>query len=95
MGGEDSVGNEGSWANADFELYGNIDADPKFVDAYRDDFHLRFNSPCIDAAYVTPVVSGKYDFEGDPRVIDGDSNGSPIIDIGADEYKPSPLLEKK
>jgi hypothetical protein len=65
---------------------GNINADPLFVDAANWDFHLTASSPCIDSG--TNSVSGLpiFDFEGDPRKIDGDNDGDTIVDIGADEY---------
>lgn len=31
------------------------------------------------------------DYEGDKRKIDGDLNGSDIMDMGVDEYDPSPV----
>ena len=61
---------------------GNLDADPKFVDADAGDFHLAADSPCIDAADPAPAAPAElpaFDFEGEPRVL----GGSP--DIGADE----------
>ena len=59
---------------------GMIDADPLFVDAASDDFHLFCNSPCRDAGTNAPPVSADEDIEGDPRIV----NGS--MDIGADEF---------
>jgi hypothetical protein len=28
-----------------------------------------------------------YDFEGDARIIDGDGDGAPVVDMGADEAR--------
>lgn len=60
---------------------GNIDANPKFVDPDNDDYHLQFDSPCIDAGsngramdFVVP-----YDLDGYPRIIG-------TVDMGAYEY---------
>lgn len=60
---------------------GNIDADPVFVDADDDDYHLNPGSPCIDAG--DPSYSGEpneTDLEGNPRVVNG------RVDMGAYEF---------
>jgi hypothetical protein len=49
------------------------------------DLHLWSVSPCIDEG-TDSVVLPDSDFEGDPRIIDGDSDGTAIVDMGADEY---------
>jgi len=61
---------------------GNIDADPKFVDAVNGDFHLRYDSPCRDKGNPEAPGHGEVDFEGDPRIAGG------TIDMGADEFHP-------
>ena len=51
------------------------------------DFHLKRSSPCIDTG--TNSVPGGLpgtDFEGDSRQIDGDKDGTPTVDMGADEF---------
>ncbi len=58
---------------------GMIDADPLFVDQANEDYHLTFNSPCINQGFDHGYLPLK-DFERDPRVAGG------ISDIGADEY---------
>lgn len=58
---------------------GNIDADPLFVDAAFDDFHLTYGSPCKDTGD-NSVVSELVDFEGDPRIAFN------TVDMGADEF---------
>lgn len=66
---------------------GNINADPKFVDAPNGDYHLAAGSPAIDTGNSSPPVAASLfekDVEGDVRV----SGASP--DIGADEYYVSP-----
>ncbi|UCF43770.1 MAG: right-handed parallel beta-helix repeat-containing protein [Planctomycetota bacterium] len=59
---------------------GNIDADPCFVDANSNDYHLLTSSPCIDAGdpnyYPGPEVT---DIDGEPRVM------GLRVDMGADE----------
>jgi hypothetical protein len=63
----------------------NIDADPLFIDRNHGDFHLYPCSPCIDAGNNAAPYLPAHDFEGDPRIVDGDGNGSAIVDMGVDE----------
>jgi hypothetical protein len=64
----------------------DISADPKFVATDADDFHLRSNSPCVDAGTNIGVPSN--DFDSDPRPLDGNLDGVATADIGADEFRP-------
>ncbi len=69
----------------------NINKDPCFYDASADNFHLKPDSDCIDEG--DPNFNpnpGETDIDGEPRKVDGDSNGTSIVDIGADEYYWSP-----
>jgi predicted outer membrane repeat protein len=71
---------------------GNINADPKFVDETNGDFHLRNDSPCIDAGDNSAPALPATDIDGDerkindPAVADTGNGTPPIVDIGADEY---------
>jgi parallel beta-helix repeat protein len=74
------------------KVWGNVtniagDGDPYQI--Y--DYHLRLESACIDAGDpdFNPDPNAK-DIDGEPRIFDGDSNGSEIVDMGADEYYWSP-----
>jgi hypothetical protein len=62
-------------------INGNISENPQFVDAANNDYHLRDNSPCINAGDPNyQVTAGESDFYGEERVSAG------RVDIGADEY---------
>jgi len=71
-----------SWTNS----AGNIDEDPLFVDPTNADYHLQEDSPCIDTGTNSAPELPVKDFEGDPRTLDGDMNGTSTVDMGADEY---------
>ena len=66
---------------------GNIPSDPSFVAKDSNDFHLKFNSLCIDANTTTwTPPSGETDIDGEYRKLDGNRDGDPNVDMGADEY---------
>jgi hypothetical protein len=69
---------------------GNIDADPLFVEADGGDYRLGPSSPCIDAGSNDAPNLPLTDFEGDARVLDGDGDGTAIVDMGADEMSEEP-----
>ena len=60
---------------------GNINANPLLTF----DYHVLPTSPCIDAGNNSAPNLPATDFEGDNRVIDGDGDGTAIVDMGADE----------
>jgi len=55
------------------------------------DYHLTADSNCIDAGDpdFNPDAN-MTDIDGERRVVDGDGNGTEIVDMGADEYYRSP-----
>jgi parallel beta-helix repeat protein len=61
---------------------GNIDGDPCLVDDTAGDYHLRWDSDCINAGDPAGNYTGQTDIDGDPRVLYG------WIDIGTDEVYP-------
>jgi len=64
---------------------GNIDADPRFRDPANGDFHLLPTSPCTDAGTNDAPNLPAFDFEGHPRIFDGNEDGNAIVDMGVDE----------
>lgn len=66
----------------------NINEDPLFVNAADGDVHLQEGSPCIDAGDPNAPALPATDFEGDPRDVDGDGDGT-TPDMGADEFIPT------
>ncbi|MBN1360193.1 MAG: right-handed parallel beta-helix repeat-containing protein [Sedimentisphaerales bacterium] len=70
-----------------FEGTGNVRVEPGFVNAAVGNFELPFGAPCIDIG--TNDVTGlpTVDYEGKPRVRDGDEDGVAIVDMGAFEFR--------
>ena len=65
---------------------GNLDIDPLFVDFDGGDFHLQEGSPCIDVA--DNSAASALDLDGNPRIVDGDDDGTATVDMGAYEHQP-------
>jgi hypothetical protein len=73
---------------------GNINEDPLFVnvadpDPNNWDLHLTSDSPCIDAGDNSAPSLPITDLEADHRILDGDQDGTDLVDMGPDEYIPS------
>jgi predicted outer membrane repeat protein len=64
---------------------GNIDLNPRFVNTMDGNVHLRGNSPCIDTGNNAASGLPEFDFEGNPRILDGNNDGTAIVDMGVDE----------
>ena len=71
-------------------LDANIAADPGFVDRAGRDFHLRPGSPCVDAGENDAPGLGDADLDGNPRLVDGNGDGSALVDMGAYELGKAP-----
>ena len=65
---------------------GNINLDPLFVDSANGDHHLTEGSPCIDAGTNDAPGLPEKDKDGSPRVVDGDNDGTAVVDMGAYEF---------
>ncbi len=65
----------------------NLDTDPLFADPDNGVFYLTPDSECIDTADNAALpVEITTDLAGNNRFIDGDDNGSAIVDMGAYEF---------
>lgn len=65
---------------------GMLDLNPQFNDPGIGDCHLNSGSPCIDTG--NNFISGlpAFDLDGNPRILDGNSDGTDIIDMGVYEF---------
>jgi Right handed beta helix region len=71
---------------------GNICADPVLDSPQFGGFHETAVSPTIDAGSNAVVPAGlSLDADGQPRVTDGNGDGSAFVDMGADESPGKPL----
>src|SRR5207253_5940235 len=66
-------------------LPGSISSDPLFMSAADGDFHLRLGSLAIDAGDNSVPNLPTTDFDGNPRIVDGNNDGAAIVDLGAYE----------
>lgn len=64
---------------------GNITNDPQFVDAAASNFHLRADSPCVDAGANADMPGGP-DLDGVARPLDGNNDGTAVVDMGCYEF---------
>ena len=76
---------------------GNIDVDPRFVDAAGGDFRLAAGSPCIDAGHnwaaaglADTDLDGNPRFADDPRAPDTGCGNPVVVDMGAYEFRGVP-----
>jgi hypothetical protein len=75
---------------ADVPDMNNISADPMFTNPTQGDYHLQQGSLSIDAGdNLAPNLPDK-DLDGNPRILDGDGDGTAIIDMGVYEFLAPP-----
>jgi hypothetical protein len=67
-------------------MNGNISADPLFANQTQGDYHLQRGSPSIDSGDNQASNLPNKDLDGDLRILDGDGDGTPIVDMGVDEF---------
>ncbi|HET9791970.1 MAG TPA: right-handed parallel beta-helix repeat-containing protein [Candidatus Angelobacter sp.] len=64
---------------------GNISADPQFADAANGNYHLQAGSAAIDAGDNTDPDLPQQDYDGNPRIVDGNNDCVSTVDLGAYE----------
>ena len=74
-------------------MVGNISDDPLFIDPAQGDYHLQQGSPSIDKGDNQAPNLPDTDIDGNPRILDGDGNGTATIDMGVDEFLLPPGLK--
>jgi len=68
----------------------NKNFDPEFVDPLNGNYHLSASSRCIDKGNNDVPYLPATDIDGDYRFIDGGGSPAAIVDMGADEFVPTP-----
>jgi predicted outer membrane repeat protein len=77
--------------SGDMEIPGDVDWDGSddIFGTWDDGIRLAVGSPAVDAGNNAAVSGVATDILGNPRIQDGDSNGTDIVDMGAYESEPS------
>jgi hypothetical protein len=66
---------------------GNISEDPLFMTSGHEDAELGPGSPALDAG-ANELAASALDLAGGPRLVDASGGGTPVLDLGAQEYDP-------
>lgn len=64
---------------------GNLSSLPQLINPASGNFRLSYGSPCIETGNNADAV-GDTDLDGNTRIIDGDTDGTATVDMGALEY---------
>jgi len=64
---------------------GNINVDPKFMNAAKGDLRLAASSPCLNRADTQVAILTASDYSENSRIIDHDLSGNSLPDMGAYE----------
>jgi len=73
-----------------FPGHGNIPGFPVFRNPLLQDFRLASSSILIDRGGTSSFVHD-LDLDGNPRIVDGDRDGTATVDMGCYEYQPEPF----
>jgi hypothetical protein len=68
---------------------GNFSADPQFLNASNNDFHVSSASPVVDAGDNSASGLPTTDFDNNPRIAGGNGDSTAVIDLGAFEVTPT------
>jgi hypothetical protein len=82
---DDTLAGSGSLNNTNRRTDG-----PGFVDEGAGDLRVGFGSPMVDSGNPAGPASPTTDLNGDPRVVDGNGDGTARRDLGAFEYQRRP-----
>ena len=69
---------------------GNTSLNPLFIDPLTN-FRLQSTSPAVDAGSNSATSLPSTDFDGSPRIVDGNADGNAVVDMGAYELQPTTI----
>jgi predicted outer membrane repeat protein len=93
---EASGGSGGGWIGGSYDDGGgNIDTDPKFITLVAPstaptpagNLRLQLGSHAIEEGDNLFIAGFSTDLDGEPRIVDGDLDGTPTVDMGAYEFQ--------
>lgn len=69
---------------------GNISVDPLFINPSSDQ-RLQSSSPAVDTGSNSAPGLPSTDLDGNPRIVDGNGDGFPVVDMGVYELQPTTI----